>query len=109
MTSVHGFCEDLCKKFFEIFNMNSPNNQTFRISTQKINTCHFCAQITFRGGKLDNPHALENLSFWKIFSFSTFQEPKQSIQTEKIYCMNGFVELRADSKLSTFLIQPVYN
>ena len=26
--------------------------------------------------------ALENLSFSKIFSFSTFQEPKQSKQTE---------------------------
>ena len=57
---------------------------------------------------MDNPPVLENLSFSKMFSFSTFQELNKTIHTNrKFRCMNGFVELRANSKLSTFFIHPV--
>ena len=84
MRSVDGFFENLSlMKFSEIFIMKTKNNGLFVHQLKKQLRLVIFVRRPLLGEQKWTTPCLRKFIFSKIFSFSTFQEPKQSIPTEK--------------------------
>ena len=61
------------------------------INSEKIKTCNFCAQASFRGAKMDNPPCLGKFINFENFLFYYISRTKTIHTNRKFHCMNGFV------------------
>ena len=78
------------------------------MNSKCVLTFKFRAQAIFNAAKKDTLPALENLSLQNLFVHSTLQVPKTIYINQTFHDKDGFVKLRAVSKLTTFfLIHPV--
>ena len=89
-------------KFSEILIMNTTNNGLFVYQLKKqLKLVFFVRKPLLGEQRWATPLA------WKMYHFRNSRT--ETIHTyKKIHCLNAFLELKADSKLSTFFIHSVY-